>query len=298
MTKNNNIANDSERAELNEKMDRLIELIERAVPAEIQKFNAKQANTFLWIAEQKYLKPINNTQNIEINLLKGIENQKQILMQNTTQFAKGASANNALLWGARGMGKSSLIKTIHNEINKKNRKTELKLIEILKEDIHSLITLCDVIRDEKYQFIIFCDDLSFEENDAGYKALKASLEGGVSGQANNCIFYATSNRRHLMPRKAMENEQKAAINSNEEIEEKVSLSDRFGLWIGFHKCNQDEYLEMVESYFNFYGLGTIDELPKIKKEALEWSVTRGNRSGRIAFQYVTDLAGKKGLKIT
>src|SRR5665811_2158760 len=214
--------------------------------------------------------------------------------ENTERFADGLPANNALLWGARGMGKSSLVKAVHASINVNRKPADrLKLIEIHREDIESLPPLMDLLRSSDFHFIVFCDDLSFDGNDASYKSLKAVLEGGIEGRPDNVILYATSNRRHLLPRDMMENERSTAINPGEAVEEKVSLSDRFGLWLGFHRCSQDEFLEMVRAYVAYYRLTIADA--RLESEALEWSTTRGARSGRVAWQFIQDLAGRLGV---
>jgi uncharacterized protein len=221
---------------------------------------------------------------------------RDILMENTERFAGGLPANNALLWGARGMGKSSLVKAAHATINADRKAADkLKLIEIHREDIETLPMLMEKLRDASFRFIVFIDDLSFDGNDASYKSLKAVLEGGIEGRPENVIFYATSNRRHLMPRDMMENERSTAINPGEAVEERVSLSDRFGLWLGFHRCSQDEYLAMVEGYVRHFGVPVDGEV--MRASALEWATTRGSRSGRVAWQYVQDLAGRLGVPL-
>ena len=223
---------------------------------------------------------------------------RDLLLENTERFARGLPANNALLWGARGMGKSSLVKAAHAEVNRglaKEKSAPLKLLEIHREDIDSLPALLSVLREDKHRFILFCDDLSFDHDDTTYKSLKAVLEGGIEGRPRNVIFYATSNRRHLMPRDMMENERSTAINPSEAVEEKVSLSDRFGLWIGFHRCSQDEYLAMVEAYARHYKLKT--DKDELRAAALEWATTRGSRSGRVAWQFIQDLAGRLGVRV-
>jgi predicted AAA+ superfamily ATPase len=227
-----------------------------------------------------------------MSLLKGIDRMRDILVENTERFARGLPANNALLWGARGMGKSSLVKAVHADINAAlGRKTGLlKLIEIHREDIESLPDLMGILRGAPYRFIVFCDDLSFDGDDTSYKSLKAVLEGGIEGRPENVILYATSNRRHLMSRDMMENERSTAINPGEAVEEKVSLSDRFGLWLGFHRCSQDEFLAMVEGYVAHFRLKITPE--QLRRDALEWATTRGSRSGRVAWQFVQDLAGR------
>jgi predicted AAA+ superfamily ATPase len=231
-----------------------------------------------------------------MSLLKGIDRVRDLLVENTERFARGLPANNALLWGARGMGKSSLVKAAHAAIGAAYAKAGLKLIEIHREDIESLPELMAILRNAPQRFIVFCDDLSFDADDTSYKSLKTMLEGGIEGRPENVIFYATSNRRHLLARDMMENERSTAINPGEAVEEKVSLSDRFGLWLGFHRCSQDEYLAMVEGYVAHYRVpldGT-----ELHREALEWATTRGARSGRVAWQYVQDLAGRLGVRMT
>ncbi len=251
--------------------------------------NWDAARAWLWLAAAKALKPVADTGALPPGILVGIEQQKENLSENTTRFAEGYAANNALLWGARGMGKSSLVKAIHAELAKKH---PLHLIEIYREDIATLPLLLDLLRDETdKRFILFCDDLSFDEKDSSYKSLKAVLEGGIETRPQNVIFYATSNRRHLIPRQMIENEQSTAIHPGESVEEKVSLSDRFGLWLGFYACSQDQYLEMVENYAKTYGLNADPA------DAVEWFRTRGNRSGRVAWQYIQHLAGTQKKRI-
>lgn len=264
------------------------------MPAARPELDLDAADTFVWNASSQYLQPVPKVNRVEMVLLKGIDTVRDILIENTRRFARGHSANNALLWGARGMGKSSLVKAAHATINtdQPTGSQPLKLIEIHREDIDSLPELLGLIRDSGYRYILFCDDLSFDQDDTSYKALKAALDGGVEGRPENAIFYATSNRRHLMPRDMIENERSTAISPSEAVEEKVSLSDRFGLWLGFHKCNQDDYLAMVCGYVTHFNLGV--ELEDIRGDALEWSTTRGSRSGRVAWQYVVDLAGRLG----
>jgi len=230
-------------------------------------------------------------------LLKGIDRMRDTLIENTERFAKGLPANNALLWGARGMGKSSLVKAAHANVNATSGKPgQLKLIEIHREDIESLPVLMAMLREQPYRFIVFCDDLSFDGDDTTYKSLKAVLEGGIEGRPDNVILYATSNRRHLMSRDMMENERSTAINPGEAVEEKVSLSDRFGLWLGFHRCSQDEFLAMVNGYVSHFKIPVDPD--QLRREALEWATTRGSRSGRVAWQFVQDLAGRMGVKLT
>ncbi len=247
------------------------------------------AEGFVWVAEQRHAQPVERINRIPLALLVGIERQRDTLLANTERFAAGLPANNALLWGARGMGKSSIVKAVHADVASRASAT-LKLIEIHREDISTLPDLMNLVRARPERIIVYCDDLSFDATDTSYKSLKAVLEGGLEGRPDNVIFYATSNRRHLLPRDMMENERSTAINPGEAVEEKVSLSDRFGLWIGFHRCSQDEYLDMVAGYVDHFGL-TIDQAA-LRAEALEWATTRGSRSGRVAFQFAQDLAGR------
>ncbi len=252
----------------------------------------------MWYPDGR-LAPVAHVNRVEMSLLKGIDRVRDVLVENTERFAKGLPANNALLWGARGMGKSSLVKAAHAGVNaafaRKSKNGALKLIEIHREDIDSLPALMALTRGSSFRFIVFCDDLSFDTEDTTYKSLKAVLEGGIEGRPDNVIFYATSNRRHLMSRDMMENERSTAINPGETVEEKVSLSDRFGLWLGFHRCSQDEYLAMVDGYVAHYKIPAHGET--LHHEALEWSTTRGSRSGRVAWQFVQDLAGRLGVAV-
>jgi predicted AAA+ superfamily ATPase len=253
------------------------------------------ADAFVWHPDGR-LAPVPHVSRVEIGLLKGIERMRDILIENTERFADGLPANNALLWGARGMGKSSLVKAAHASINVNRKPADrLKLIEIHREDIESLPALMELLRSSDFHFIVFCDDLSFDGNDASYKSLKAVLEGGIEGRPDNVILYATSNRRHLLAREMIENERSTAINPGEAVEEKVSLSDRFGLWLGFHRCSQDEYLAMVKGYCNHFGIKLAEA--ELEREALEWSTTRGSRSGRVAWQFTQELAGRLGVKL-
>jgi len=253
------------------------------------------ADAFIWHPDGR-LAPVPRVSRVDIGLLKGIDRMRDILIENTERFANGLPANNALLWGARGMGKSSLVKAAHASINIDRRPADrLKLIEIHREDIESLPMLMDLLRGSHFHFIVFCDDLSFDGNDASYKSLKAVLEGGIEGRPDNVILYATSNRRHLLAREMIENERSTAINPGEAVEEKVSLSDRFGLWLGFHRCSQDEYFAMVKGYCSHFGITLPDE--ELEREALEWSTTRGSRSGRVAWQFTQELAGRLGVRI-
>ena len=261
--------------------------------ATLQSFGA---DAFVWHPDGR-LSPVPRVSRVDLGLLKGIDQVRDILIENTERFADGLPANNALLWGARGMGKSSLVKATHANINIDRKPADrLKLIEIHREDIESLPGLMDLLRSSDFRFIVFCDDLSFDGNDASYKSLKAVLEGGIEGRPDNVILYATSNRRHLLAREMIENERSTAINPGEAVEEKVSLSDRFGLWLGFHRCSQDEYLAMVRGYCGHFGIAIADE--ELEREALEWSTTRGSRSGRVAWQFTQELAGRLGVRLT
>lgn len=265
-------------------------------PATSSPQDIAKADAFIWNPSGRLI-PVPKVNRVELTLLKGIDRMRDILIENTERFATGLPANNALLWGARGMGKSSLVKAAHASVNARpDVDGRLKLIEIHREDIESLPTLMALLRAaSNYLFIVFCDDLSFDGNDASYKSLKAVLEGGIEGRPDNVILYATSNRRHLLAREMVENERSTAINPGEAVEEKVSLSDRFGLWLGFHKCSQDEYLAMVRGYCAHFGIKLDDE--QLEHEALEWSTTRGSRSGRVAWQFTQELAGRLGVRL-
>jgi predicted AAA+ superfamily ATPase len=252
-----------------------------------------RADAFVWHPEGRLI-PVPRVSRVDLGLLKGIDRMRDILIENTERFAKGLPANNALLWGARGMGKSSLVKAAHASVNAEAG-GRLKLIEIHREDIESLPGLMEQLRSSEFRFIVFCDDLSFDGNDASYKSLKAVLEGGIEGRPDNVILYATSNRRHLLARDMIENERSTAINPGEAVEEKVSLSDRFGLWLGFHRCSQDEYLAMVRGYCAHFGIELDDA--DLEREALEWATTRGSRSGRVAWQFTQELAGRLGVRL-
>ncbi|WP_425475376.1 ATP-binding protein [Shinella oryzae] len=249
------------------------------------------ADVFVWSPARLQVQPVKRPNRIDIDLIRGVDHVRDILVDNTVRFARGLPANNVLLWGARGMGKSSLVKSVH-ALAARETGSDLKLIEVHREDIASLPALMDILKGVPYPVIIFCDDLSFDHDDTSYKSLKAALDGGVEGRPDNVLLYATSNRRHLLPRDMMENEQSTAINPSEAVEEKVSLSDRFGLWLGFYKCSQAEYLEMIDGYASHYTLDIPVE--QLHAEALEWATTRGSRSGRVAWQYVQDLAGRLG----
>ena len=280
-------------------LERIAASLERLSPRRMASADFAAADAFVWHPDGRRLAPVPRVNRVEMSLLKGIDRVRDVLVENTERFARGLPANNALLWGARGMGKSSLVKASHAAVNaglaRQARNGPLKLIEIHREDIQSLPDLMTLIRGSKYRFIVFCDDLSFDTEDTTYKSLKALLEGGIEGRPDNVIFYATSNRRHLMSRDMMENERSTAINPGETVEEKVSLSDRFGLWLGFHRCSQDEYLAMVESYVAHYKIPARGDA--LQRDALEWSTTRGSRSGRVAWQFVQDLAGRLGVEL-
>jgi predicted AAA+ superfamily ATPase len=284
--------------DLTDILRRIAEALERLSPCVQAAPDLEIADAFVWHPDGKRLVPVPKVNRVDMSLLRGIDRVRDVLMDNTERFAKGLPANNALLWGARGMGKSSLVKACHAAINAGRAQSGpglLKLIEIHREDIESLPELMTLLRGSKVRTIVFCDDLSFDADDTTYKSLKAVLEGGIEGRPENVIFYATSNRRHLMPRDMMENERSTAINPGEAVEERVSLSDRFGLWLGFHRCSQDEFLEMVQGYVKHYRIPTEPET--LRAEALEWATTRGSRSGRVAWQYVQDLAGRLGVPI-
>ncbi|WP_075216789.1 ATP-binding protein [Mongoliimonas terrestris] len=285
-------------AALNHHLARLVSLLERSVPPLPVAPDFSAADAFVWQASARALQPVPQVNRVAMDLLKGIDRSRDIITDNTERFAAGLPANNALLWGARGMGKSSLVKAAHATVNETRRaagERTLKLVEIHREDIETLPDLMTLLRPDPHRFIVFCDDLSFDHDDTSYKSLKAVLEGGIEGRPENVLFYATSNRRHLLPRDMMENERSTAINPSEAVEEKVSLSDRFGLWVGFHKCSQDDYLDMVFAYADRFGLTVPAET--LRAESLEWSTTRGARSGRVAWQYVQDLAGRLGVRL-
>ncbi|QIZ82462.1 ATP-binding protein [Thalassovita gelatinovora] len=251
------------------------------------------ADAFVWHVDPDRLEPVDKVNRIALDLLIGVDRTRDTLLANTLQFAQGLPANNALLWGSRGMGKSSIVKAIHAEIA--TRGHPVKMVELQREDLPSVSRLMNLLRGSGHRFLLFCDDLSFSHDDQHYKSLKAVLDGGIEGRPDNVVFYATSNRRHLMPRDMIENERSNAINPSEAVEEKVSLSDRFGLWLGFHPCTQDEYLAMIRGYCDAYGVAVEDDV--LRAEAIEWQATRGARSGRVAWQYFTDLAGRQGVRI-
>jgi len=273
---------------------RIADALERLAPASATRNDLNAAEAFVWHADRRWLQPVPSVNRVEMDLLQGIDRVRDILVDNTRRFAESLPANNALLWGARGMGKSSLVKAAHATVNREQT-DKLLLIEIHREDIDSLPNLLSIIKESGRRAIVFCDDLSFDYDDTSYKSLKAVLEGGIEGRPDNVIFYATSNRRHLMPRDMVENERSTAINPAEAVEEKVSLSDRFGLWLGFHNCSQDVYFAMVDGYAKAHKLDIEPE--RLRKEAAEWAVTRGSRSGRVAWQYVQDLAGRMGRRL-
>lgn len=275
-------------------LTRIADALERLAPPPSPALDVAAADAFVWQADGGRLIPVPQVNRVDIGLLKGVERQRDILLDNTRRFAAGLSANNALLWGARGMGKSSLVKAVHGAVAAE-RPGALALVEIHREDIPSLPRLLALLRGTERRFVVFCDDLSFAAEDAHYKSLKAVLEGGVEGRPGNVLFYATSNRRHLMPRDMIENERSTAINPAEAVEEKVSLSDRFGLWLGFHNCDQETFFAMVEGYVAAYGLEIAPEA--LRAQAVEWSVTRGARSGRVAWQFFQDLAGRLGHRL-
>ena len=275
---------------------RIADALERLAPPVAPESDFSAAEAFVWHPEGRKLAAVRRVNRVDMSLLKGIERVRDLLVENTERFARGLPANNALLWGARGMGKSSLVKAAHAAIGAAHPAAGLKLIEIHREDIESLPDLMGLLRNARQRFIVFCDDLSFDAEDTSYKSLKTMLEGGIEGRPENVIFYATSNRRHLLARDMMENERSTAINPGEAVEEKVSLSDRFGLWLGFHRCSQDEYLAMVDAYIEHYRVPFGGN--ELRRQALEWATTRGARSGRVAWQYVQDLAGRLGVKMT
>jgi predicted AAA+ superfamily ATPase len=272
---------------------RIADALERLSPPAQPAPDFAQADAFVWHTGPDRLVAVPQVSRVALSLLVGVDRVRDILLANTLQFAAGLPANNALLWGARGMGKSSLVKAVHAEVIRQGR--PLKIVELSREDLPSVGRLLGVLRGAPDRFVLFCDDLSFSHDDQHYKALKAVLDGGIEGRPDNVVFYATSNRRHLMPRDMIENERSSAISPSEAVEEKVSLSDRFGLWLGFHPCTQDEYLDMIRGYCDAYGLDVAPD--RLRAEAIEWQATRGARSGRVAWQFFTDLAGRSGKAI-
>lgn len=273
---------------------RIAAALERMNPAPAPAPDFDAASAFVWHPDPDRLVPVEHVNRLDVSLLVGIDRARDTLLVNTVQFAEGLPANNALLWGARGMGKSSLVKAVHGKVNADY--PDLKVVEVQREDLPSIGRCLNLLRGRPERFIMYCDDLSFGNDDAHYKSLKAVLDGGIEGRPDNVVLYATSNRRHLMPRDMIENEQATAISAGEAVEEKVSLSDRFGLWLGFHPCDQDDYLTMIRGYCDAHGVPIDDET--LRAEAIEWQMTRGSRSGRVAWQYFTDLAGRKGVKLS
>jgi hypothetical protein len=272
---------------------RIAEALERLSPAPAAAPDFSGAEAFAWHTAPDRLEPVARVSRVDLALLIGVNRARDILLENTEHFARGLPANNALLWGARGMGKSSLVKAVHAAVV--NNGLPLKIVELSREDLPSVQRLLKHLRASEARFILFCDDLSFSHDDQHYKSLKAILDGGIEGRPDNVILYATSNRRHLMPRDMIENERSTAISPSEAVEEKVSLSDRFGLWLGFHPCSQDEYLEMIRGYCAAHGVEVAEEV--LRAEAIEWQATRGARSGRVAWQFFTDLAARHGVRI-
>jgi predicted AAA+ superfamily ATPase len=278
---------------MSDPLDRIAAALERMAPAPLSAPDFDTADAFVWHVSPDRLEPVRHVSRVDMGLLVGVDRSRDTLLQNTLQFARGLPANNALLWGARGMGKSSLVKAVHAAVRAEG--LPLKIVELQREDLPSVSRLLNLLRGAQTRVLLFCDDLSFSHDDQHYKSLKAVLDGGIEGRPDNVVFYATSNRRHLMPRDMIENERSSAINPSEAVEEKVSLSDRFGLWLGFHACDQDQYLAMIRGYCDAYGV-EIDE-DTLRAEAIEWQATRGARSGRVAWQYFTDLAGRRGVSV-
>lgn len=275
-------------------LERIAAALDRMSPPPGARPDLAAAEAFVWHVGPDRLEPVPRVSRVEIGLLVGVDRARDVLLANTLQFARGYAANNVLLWGARGMGKSSLVKAAHAEAAKAVP-GQLKLVELQREDLPSIGRLLGLLRGAEQRFLLFCDDLSFDKDDSHYKSLKAVLDGGIEGRPENVVLYATSNRRHLMPRDMIENERQTGVNPSEAVEEKVSLSDRFGLWLGFHACSQDDFLGMIRGYCDAYGIGISDD--DLRAEAIEWSQTRGGRSGRVAWQYVTDLAGRRGVRL-
>ncbi len=272
---------------------RVAEALERLAPAPVEQADLNQHEGYIWDSEKQAFRPVPSIHRLPLDSLQGIDQQKTLLLENTMNFARGLRANNALLWGARGTGKSSVLKAVHGHLLESGY--NVGLVEIQREDLNDLPEVMTLLAQTDRPFIIFCDDLAFEQYDISYKSLKAVLEGGLAGRPANIVFYATSNRRHLMPRQMIENERGTAINPSEAAEEKISLSDRFGLWIGFHSVDQDTYLAMIDWYVGYYKIPVSFE--EIRQEALTWAMGRGNRSGRTAFQYILNLAMQHGVKI-
>lgn len=278
---------------LTDALERIAQALERMSPPPVARPDLDAESAFVWSTEPDCLVPVADVSRVPLELLLGVDRARDTLLANTKQFADGMPANNALLWGSRGMGKSSLVKAIHGDVQSTH--TDLKIVEVQREDLPSIGRCLALLRGRPERFILFCDDLSFEHDDAHYKSLKAVLDGGIEGRPENVVLYATSNRRHLMARDMIENERQSAINPSEAVEEKVSLSDRFGLWLGFHSCDQDDYLAMIRGYCDAHGV-EIDDAT-LRAEAIEWQATRGSRSGRVAWQYFTDLAGRRGIAL-
>lgn len=274
-------------------LDRIAQALERLAPAPLPAPDFSSASAFVWHTGPDRLVAVPDVSGVALNLLIGVDRSRDTLLANTRQFAQGLPANNALLWGARGMGKSSLVKAIHADVQETH--ADLKIVELQREDLPSVSRLLNLLRASEDRFILFCDDLSFGQDDTHYKSLKAILDGGIEGRPDNVVLYATSNRRHLMPRDMIENERGSAINPAEAVEEKVSLSDRFGLWLGFYACDQDQYLRMIQGYCDAHNLQIASDI--LRAEAIEWQATRGSRSGRVAWQFFTDLAGRHGVKL-
>ena len=279
---------------MSDPLDRIAAALERISPPPAPAPDLAAHDAYVWHVSPDHLQPVPNVARVDMALLVGIDRARDTLLENTLHFARGFPANNALLWGARGMGKSSLVKAVHADIVSQG--LPLKIVELQREDLTSVTRLLALLRGSDERFILFCDDLSFGHDDQQYKSLKAVLDGGIEGRPENVIFYATSNRRHLMPRDMIENERSSAINPGEAVEEKVSLSDRFGLWLGFHACDQDGFLSMIRGYCDAYQIEISDD--DLRAEAIEWQATRGGRSGRVAWQFVTDLAGRHGVRLS
>ena len=276
-------------------LTRIAEALERMAPAPAPAPSFTEATAYIWHPDPDRLEPVDSVNRVDLVQLIGIDRSKDTLLANTLQFARGHAANNALLWGSRGMGKSSLVKAVHAEAVAQG--LPLVLVDLAREDLGSVGRLLAILgRAQDRRFLLFSDDLSFSHDDTQYKSLKAVLDGGISGRPANVILYATSNRRHLMPRDMIENERSTAIHPGDAVEEKVSLSDRFGLWLGFHPCSQDEYLAMVRGYCGAYGVDVAED--QLRAEAIEWQATRGSRSGRVAWQFFTDLAGRQGISVS
>ncbi|SDI30181.1 hypothetical protein SAMN04487993_100347 [Salipiger marinus] len=275
-------------------LKRIAAALERMAPAPQAAPEFGAAEAFVWHTNPDRLEPVHQISRVALRLLVGVDRTRDTLLQNTLQFARGLPANNALLWGARGMGKSSIVKAVHAEV--RARGEDLKLVELQREDLPSVARLLNLLRASDQRFLLFCDDLSFSHDDQHYKSLKAVLDGGIEGRPDNVLLYATSNRRHLMPRDMIENERSTSISPSEAVEEKVSLSDRFGLWLGFHPCSQDDYLDMIRGYCAAHGV-TVPE-DRLRAEAIEWQATRGARSGRVAWQFFVDLAGREGVALS